>query len=96
MTVAGVTGLEARRLALSRGRAEELLAVPPVLRRRTGTGRLAGEVPAVLQTGEGADRVGVGRALRRLAVAGDLPGASRAGRPAEQDRGGEHGGRCGS
>ena len=31
-----------------------------------------------------------------LAVAVDLPGASRAGRPAEQDRGGEHGRRCGS
>jgi hypothetical protein len=31
VTVAGITRLEARRFALSRGRAERLLAVPPVL-----------------------------------------------------------------
>jgi hypothetical protein len=35
VTVAGVAGLEARRHALSRGRAERLLAVPPVLWRRS-------------------------------------------------------------
>ena len=60
VAVAGVAGLEAGRLALSRGRAERLLAVAPVLRRRAaGTGE-AGTV-AVLQPGERADGVGVGR-----------------------------------
>ena len=99
VAVVGVAGLEARRLTLSRGRAELPLAVAPVLRRRTARAREASTV-AVLQTGEGANRIGVGgtQALAPggLAVAVDLPGASRAGCPAEQDRGGEHGRRCGS
>ena len=59
MAVAGVAGLEAGRFALSRGRAERLLAVAPVLRRRAARPGEPGAV-AVLQTGEGANRVGVG------------------------------------
>ena len=67
VAVAGVAGLEAGRFALSRGRAERLLAVAPVLRRRAARTGEPGAV-AVLQTGEGANRVGVGRTLRRLAI----------------------------
>src|SRR5512133_170363 len=98
VAVAGVAGLEAGRFALSRSRTERLLAVAPVLRRRAArTGERA--AVAVLQTGEGTNRVGVGgtQALTPdgLAFAVDLPGASRAGRPAEKDRGGEHGRRRG-
>ena len=99
VAVAGVAWLEAGRLTLSRGRAERLLAVAPVLRRRTPRAREPSTV-AVLQPGEGADRVGVGGTQAftpdGLALAVDFSGASRAGRPAEQDRGGEHGRRCGS
>ena len=49
MAVAGVAGLEAGRFALSRGRAERLLAVAPVLRRRAARTGEPGAV-AVLQT----------------------------------------------
>ncbi len=80
MTVAGVAGLFAGRLDLSVGQSqlplEELLDVAPVLGRRAGAGRRAGrKVMAVLQTGEGADGVGLGRGLGGLAVARDLSGA---------------------
>ena len=78
MTVAGVTRLHARRLEVGRGGTRSplgLLDVAPVLGRSTGTGRLAGEVPAVLQAGEDAEGVGVGRTRGGLAVAGDLSGA---------------------
>ena len=91
MAVAGVAGV----LSLRGDNVTDLFwDLAPGLGRITGTGRLA--FPAVRQPGEGADRVGVGRTLGGLAVAGDLPCASRAGRPAEQDRGGEHGRRRGS
>ena len=64
VAVAGVAGLEAGRLALGRGRAERLLAVAPVLRRRSAGAGEPGTV-AVLQSGERADGVGVGRTLGR-------------------------------
>src|SRR5262249_10672501 len=82
--VARVAGLEAGRLALRRGRAEEGLAVPPVLRRRSpGAGE--SQTVAVLQAGEREDAVGVGRTLGGLAVAGDLArgGGDREGDSAE-------------
>src|SRR5512133_1983457 len=76
VTVAGVTRLEARRLEVSRGGSRVplcLLDVAPVLRGRSAG---AGEpsTVAVLQPGEGADRVGVGWTAGGLAVAGDLSG----------------------
>jgi hypothetical protein len=58
----------------------------PVLRRLTGTGRLA--FPAVRQPGEDADGVGVGRTLGDPALAGDLSGLRRADASAEQEQGG--------
>jgi len=100
VAVAGVAWLGAGRLEVGWGGTRgtlRLLDVSPVLGRRSAGAGEPGTV-AVLQTGEGADRVGVvgTQALTPdgQAFAVDLPGASRAGRPAEQDRGGEHGGRC--
>jgi hypothetical protein len=98
VAVAGVAGVRSLQGELV---TNFLWDLTPVLRRRSaGAGEHTTCFFAVLQTGEGADRVGVGgtQALTPLgqALAVDLPGASRAGRPAEQDRGGEHGRRCGS
>jgi peroxiredoxin len=52
-----------------------LLAVPPVLGRRSA-GAGEPDTIAVLQSREGADGVGVSRALVGLSLPGDLPGAS--------------------
>ena len=98
VAVAGVAGVR----SLLQGELDTnfLWDLAPGLGRSTGTGRLVGELLAVLQAGEGANRVGVGGTQAPTpdgqALAVDLPGASRASRPAEQDRGGEHGRRCGS
>ena len=65
----------------------------PVLRRgaravrNAGVGLAVVVVVAVLQAGEGTDRVGVGRTLSRFAVARDLTGLG--GRRAERDGRGE-------
>jgi len=80
VAVAGVAGLEAGRFALSRGRAELFLAVAPVLRRDSGTRRAT--LAAVVQPGDDADRLGVGRTLgvdppRTQCVADDGPSLSR-------------------
>ena len=84
MAVAGVAGLLTARLDLGRCQAQlagqELADVAPVLRRgaravrNAGVGLAVVVVVAVLQAGEGTDRVGVGRTLSRFAVARDLTG----------------------
>jgi hypothetical protein len=89
VTVAGVAGLEAGRLEILRGGPRVplgLLDVAPVLRRCAGTGRCA--LFAVLQAGEDADGVGVGRTLGVPAIAGVLSGLRRADASAEQEQGG--------
>jgi hypothetical protein len=90
VTVAGVAGLEAGRLEILHGGPRVplgLLDVAPVLRRNTRTGRLVGELAAILQAGEDTDGIGVGRTLGVPALAGDLSGLRRADPSAEQEQG---------
>ena len=79
--VAGVAGLEPGRLEVGGGgtcRPLGPLDVAPVLwRRSAGTGEPC--TVAILQAGEDADGVRVGRPLGWLAAAGDLTGVGRGG-----------------
>jgi hypothetical protein len=89
VTVAGVARLRPRRLEILHGGPRVplgLLDVAPVLRRRAGTGRCGRVLFAVLQAGEDADGVGVGRTLGVPASAGLLSGLRRADASAEQEQ----------